>query len=492
VRDTLGQDRLRSPSVGLHVVRGGAMRVAGYALGIAVAAGTSVFLLRHLGVAGFGRYMTVASLVAIVTGITELGLNSTASRELALLAPESSERNRILRNILGVRLLITPLAVLGATLFAVLAHYDRAMVLGTLLAGAGAVLVAGQSTMTLPLATDLHLAAVVAIDLVKQVVLFIGVASLALTGASLLPFFGVQVAVGLVALLVTPFFVRSPVWLPGFDPAVWKTLLLQTLPLAVSVALAIVYLRVLIIVMSLISNPVQTGYFATSFRVLETFFGAAALAASVVLPALAVAARDSGRVRYMFQRMIEVATMIACLLVLLVVILAEPVLELLGGPAYRPAASVLRVQAIALLPIFIGQMCQFTLIAMRRQSAQAIANAVALVLLLVFGLVLIPLDGARGAAIAAVAGEASLTALLLFALSRRNSKLVPNFIFLWKVGLALAVGGLALFVHDGSAWLRAAAAGIAYLAILLLVKAVPPEVLDAIPRGTGLRRRVAR
>ena len=69
------------------------------------------------------------------------------------------------------------------------------------------------------------------------------------------------------------------------------------------------------------------------------------------------------------------------------------------------ALIVVPVQAIALLPVFVGQMCQFTLIAARRQSAQAIANASALVLLLVCGLVLIPLDGARGAAIAAVAGE---------------------------------------------------------------------------------------
>jgi O-antigen/teichoic acid export membrane protein len=465
--------------------------VSGYALGVAVAAGTSVFLLRHLHVAGFGRYMTVASLVAIVTGITELGLNSTASRELALLAPDSGERRQMLGNILGVRLLITPLGVLGATLFALLAHYDRAMVLGTLLAGVGAVLVAGQSTMTLPLATDLRLASVVAIDLVKQIVLFLGVAVLAALGASLLPFFGVQIAVGLVALLVTPLFVRAPVWRPAFDRDVWKRLLSQTLPLAVSVALAIVYLRVLIVVMSLISDPIQTGYFATSFRVIEMFLGAASLAASVVLPALAVAAHDPRRLHYMLQRSVEVATMIACLLVVLIVILAEPVLDLLGGAAYRPAASVLRVQAIALLPIFVGQMCQFTLIAVRRQSAQAIANAVALTLLLVYGLVLIPLDGAQGAAIAAVAGEASLTALLLLALTRQTPKLVPNFVFLWKVGLAVVVGAAALLVHSGSLWLRALAAGVAYMSVLFLTRAVPSEVLDAIPRASGLRRREA-
>ncbi len=46
--------------------------------------GTAALLLRHLGVAESGRYVTVMSLVAIAGTVADAGLNITGSRELAL------------------------------------------------------------------------------------------------------------------------------------------------------------------------------------------------------------------------------------------------------------------------------------------------------------------------------------------------------------------------------------------------------------------------
>jgi O-antigen/teichoic acid export membrane protein len=45
------------------------MRVAGNAAGIVVGLGTATLLLRHLGVAESGRYVTVMSLVAIAGSV---------------------------------------------------------------------------------------------------------------------------------------------------------------------------------------------------------------------------------------------------------------------------------------------------------------------------------------------------------------------------------------------------------------------------------------
>ena len=69
-------------------------------------------LLRHLGVADFGRYGTVIALVAIASGLADAGLNMTGSRELALL-PRGSERRRLLGALLGARLLLLLAAAAG-------------------------------------------------------------------------------------------------------------------------------------------------------------------------------------------------------------------------------------------------------------------------------------------------------------------------------------------------------------------------------------------
>ena len=112
-------EALRGADVGLRVIRGATVRGAGYGVGILITAAASVLLLRHLGVVDFGRYMTVASLVAIVGGLTDAGLSAVGSRDLALRRP-GGERRRLLANLLGLRLVITPLGVLAAIAFALL------------------------------------------------------------------------------------------------------------------------------------------------------------------------------------------------------------------------------------------------------------------------------------------------------------------------------------------------------------------------------------
>ena len=108
-----GADVLSGPDIAGRVVRGGALRAIGFGVVNLLGVVSSVVLLRHLGVADFGRYGTVIALVAIASGLADAGLNMTGSRELALL-PAGRERRRLLGALLGVRLLLLDVAVLAA------------------------------------------------------------------------------------------------------------------------------------------------------------------------------------------------------------------------------------------------------------------------------------------------------------------------------------------------------------------------------------------
>src|SRR4051794_2094475 len=133
-------DILTSSEAGGRVIRGSALRVGGNVAGIVVGLGTATLLLRHLGVAESGRYVTVMSLVAIAGSVAENGLNVTSSRELAL--RRGTEREGLIANILGQRLALTPPALLAILLFALAAGYPARMVAGTVLAGTGMLIMA--------------------------------------------------------------------------------------------------------------------------------------------------------------------------------------------------------------------------------------------------------------------------------------------------------------------------------------------------------------
>jgi len=470
---------LRGPDVGLRVIRGATVRGAGYALGMLLTAAGSVFLLRHLGVADFGRYMTVTSLIAIVGGLTDAGLTAVGGRDLAV-RPPGEGRRRLLANLLGLRLVLTPLGVLVAFVFAIAAGYDRSLVLGTALAGIGLVLISCQSTMTLPLSVDLRIGRLTATEVIKQAAMLLSIVLLVAAGAGLSPFFAVSIAVGLVALVVTrPLVGRSFVWRPAFDRAEWRTLIHEALPLAAAVVVGVLYFRLLIVLMSLLATDVATGLFATSFRVTEILYSVATLAVTVALPVLAVAAAERARLRYMLQRMIEVSVIASCYLTVVVVIVAEPVLQLLGGDQYRDAAPVLRIQVFALIPVFLGQVCVVGLISIRRTSLQAIANGLAIPLMVALGLVLIPLYDATGAAITALVAETGYALALLILLVRSETTLRPSFGFLWKVALASGLAAAAWFVPGLPAPGTAVVATFLYAVALWATRAIPREVFDA-------------
>jgi O-antigen/teichoic acid export membrane protein len=474
-------DVLRTPRAGGLVIRGGLIRIVGYGLTVLFAALTSVFLLRSLGVEQFGLYGVVAALLGIVSSLTEAGLTQVGSRDLPL--RPAAEHGRLLGTLLAVRIGLTSAGVLVAALFALAAGYESEVVVGTLIAGVGVVLVNTQVTATLPLRIELRVGTVTFFDVLAQALTCVFVGLLAALGASLLPYFGVQVAVGAILLAGTLAVVGPALARPRLDRAEARVLLREALPLAAAVAMNVIYLRLLVVFVSLLENDVDTGLFAASFRILELLVGLPTIVLAVALPLLAVAgAEDRERFRYGFQRLTEVALAVACFEVLLTVVLASPVIDLLF-PDFADAAPILRIQAFALLPVFLAQAWTLGLVALRRQRSVAVGNALALGAVLVLGLVLVPAFGTTGAAVAGVVTESVLAVALFVALLRLEPEVAPRLRFAWRPLVAVAAAAVVPLALDVSGWIEAAIVAPVFLAVALLVRAVPPEVLHAFRRG---------
>lgn len=472
-------DLLSTPAAGGRVVRGGLARGVGYGIGTLLAAGTSVFLLRHLGRDDFGRYGAVAALLGIVSGISDAGLTAVGSRELAL-AP-TAERPRLLGNLVSLRLLITPLGIAAAAVFALVA-YDRTMFWGAILGGIGVLLVNTQATMMMPLSIELRLFAITAFEVAKAALMFVVVVVLVALGASLLPFFGAQIPVGVAVLVLTPLVVPWRRLRPAFDRTVVASLLREALPLAIALTMNVIYFRVLMIMTSLLASKTQTGYFATSFQVFAVLFSLPLLVLSSALPLLSVAGRDdSERLRFGLQRMTEVSLAVAVVFVLVIYALAPTLIPLLGGSQYSGAAPVLQIQSFALLAVFVGQVWQLGLLSLRRQAALAWANAGALALVLVLGAVLIPQWGARGAAAGAVVGETFLAAVVYAFLRRDAPTVAPRAGLAPRVVLA-ALPAFAIVALPVS-WIATLPASLAvFIGAALALRAVPPELNHALRR----------
>jgi O-antigen/teichoic acid export membrane protein len=474
---------LDAPDTGLRVVRGGVARAVGYGLSLVLGAAASVFLLRHLGVVEFGRYALVMSLVGIVAGVTDAGLTAITTRELAV-RDDPRERRDVVANLVGLRIAITPIGVALVAGFAALAGYPQEVLAGTLIAGAGLLLINAQASLSVPLAVELRNVRLTFVDVTKQAIGTAGIAALAIAGASLLPFFAVQILIGVLILALTPLVVgRGYLMLPRFHRTVWRRLVVEALPLAAAFVLGHLYFRVLMVIVSLLGTDRETGYFAASFRVFEFLATIPILLAGVGLPVIAAAAiRDPVRFEYVLRRMTEVGLLCGVFLAMMVAILAEPALVILGGEQYRPAAPVLRLQALALVGIFLSQVGFAALVALRAQREVALVTAVGIVLVLALGLALVPPYGAEGGAVAVAVGDAALAALVLWLVRRRVKRSALTAGFSARVAVATALALVPVLVPGIPDIAAAALSAAIFTGAVLLLRAVPSEVLDAVRR----------
>ncbi|HEY2283937.1 MAG TPA: polysaccharide biosynthesis C-terminal domain-containing protein [Solirubrobacteraceae bacterium] len=481
------EDVLTSAHAGGRVIRGSVLRVTGNGVGIFAGLATATLLLRHLGVSESGRYVTVLALVAIASSVVDFGLNVSASRELALREPGG--RRALMANILGQRLWITPIALLAIFAFAVLAGYPASMRIGAVLAGVGLYVVALADALLLPLTVELRNAGLAFVDFLKQAVTLACVALLVALGAHLTAFFAVLIVVGLVVLALIPLLAGPGAFMrPRWDRSEQRTLLHRALPLAVALVLGQVYFRLVILLMSLISDPQQTGYFGGSLRAMEALVGIPILVAGVALPVLAAAARDDrARLRYAIEGLSEGSVIAGVLIVLVTVRAAEPVMAIIGGHAFRPAGAVLRIQVGALLFGALVQIWAVSLVALGRQRDLILTNALGLLGVAVLAVALVEPFGALGGAGASVLGDALLAALIYWRLHACDVRVTFRLGFLGRVALAAALASVALLMPMPDL-LAAGLAGALFLGVGQLIGMVPKEVHDALG-STGLLRR---
>lgn len=464
------------------MIRGGAVRTLGHFVTAGLAAATSVFLLRGLGVDEFGRYATVAALLAIVSTLSDAGSTAIGARELSLRHP-GSERESLIQDLIAIRMLLAGTAIAAAVVFAVAVGYDRILVTGVLIGGIGVLLVNTQAMMMVPLSVDLRVGSIALVEIAKSVVTLLGVAALALLGASLLPYFVVQILAGFGALALTPTFVGSFRRLrPRLRRDEALALMRDAIPIAIALAMNVLYLRLLVVMVSLTTGESETGLYGTAFRVVELFIGIPPIVIGVALPLLAVAgAEDLDRLMYATRRLLEVALVASMGLALIVTILAEPTLRLLGGEEYVGATRLLQTQIWALVPLAAGNVLALTLISLRRQRDIALANALALAVVLTAGLGLISAYGGEGAAVAGLVAESTLLVASIAFLAAAHRSILPRVRIVWRPLVALAAGFATIFIPLPP-WVDGAVAATVFTVVAFTVGAVPREIIVALRR----------
>jgi O-antigen/teichoic acid export membrane protein len=477
-------DALDTPTAGGRVIRGSAFRAGSYLTGVLLSVLSASLMIRHLGLTTWGRYVTVSSLLAIVTGLSEAGMSNLGVREYATLG--GPERKRLLQNLLGIRLTLTVIGIAVAAIFAAVASYPSVIALGVLVAGGGLLVMVVQQTAGIPLIGTLRFGWASVLEVLRQAATVAFVVLLVVAGGGLLPFLAVPIPVGIALLLATLVLVgRDAPFMPRFGRTEWRKITSTTFAYVAASAVGTIYVSVTVIVTSLVGTAKETGYYGASFRIFTVLGNVPLLIVGAAFPVLARAARDDRqRLEYASARVWEMSLIVGAGVALTLAAGARFSIDVVAGPGFGPAVPVLQIQAAAILGSFLAVAFAYVLLSLHRHTALLVSNCLGLVLSLVLTLALVPSLGAKGAAIATTVGEFAL-AVAYFVALRRAALRLPLRIVL-PVGAAAGVAATLAFVPGLSGLALAAAVGAAYVVLLFAFRAVPPEVLEAF---TALTRR---
>lgn len=470
---------LDHPEAGNRAIRGSVLRSAAYVGGILVTLVSAPLLVRHLGVVGFGQYSLVGTTVAAFATLVDAGLLTIAQREYVVRT--GADRDHTMAALVGLRLVLTGAAVSAAVIFCVIAGYGSTLVIGAVLSSVGTMIIATQHMTGTPLVVELRNGAASAIDFGGQMGNALLVIALVLLGAKLLPFLATGILMGGASLVVTKYLVRTKFpLLPRFDLRVWWGLLREALPYVAAAAISALYFRLALIVLAQTSTALETGYYATAFRLLEIVLGVPALLVSAAFPVIARAAdQDGDRLRYQVGRIWEVALILGLWFIVGIELIAPFALEFIAGANGGPSVPVLRVQGPAILATFFAVASAFPLLALRRHREVLIANLVALAVGAVAVGILAPTHGATGTAVGTLIAETVLAVTMTVQLLRAHPGTRLPIVTL---PIALACAGLALClllvpVHP---IVRAVVGTLIYFGGLALFRRLPEEALVAL------------
>lgn len=478
-------------SLASTVVRGGAIRISGYLLGVLLSTVSAALLYRHLGVINTGLYITGTSLVAIVAAFSDLGLTAYGVREISVRPPE--ERWSLARDLLGLRLVLTSV---GGVIITALSWnvYSSKLGLGVALASAGLLLQVTQDNLSLPLAVNLQLLPLAGLDFLRQFATTGVIAALVFAGAGVAAFLGATIPVGLVVVAATLLLLRSRrVWRPTFSWSRWKRIIRAILPFSLASAAALLYFRASILLVSFLSTPRQLGYFGASYRIIEVLTAVPNLLTVSIFPVLAKRAQEGhDEFRYVLLKVTHIAVLAGGWIIGMVWIGAPLAIHLIAGRTFGASIRVLQLQGIGLGATFLNVAWSYALLSNERYRALLVVNAGALALDIALVAPLTHAAGAAGAAAGTAVCEITLAAAEGVVLTLQHPDLRPPLALYLKTLGGAALGTVAALLSPVPVPVRLLEASLIFTLTLAATRALPEELKAALPRFLSSERRRSR
>ena len=456
----------------------------------------NVYVVRRLGDVHFGQYATVMAYVAIFAIFTDWGMSPYAVREMA---QDHSQTAWLLPNVVAMRMLLSLIIMVIAPVSAMWLGKEGDMVLGIFLASAGLFLYAFQGPLDSALISRERLDYTSAFALINQLVFWALGVFLLVNG---LGFIGLIIAsltgVGVVALLSGWTLFKLGVGRLALSVRRWPQLFLAALPFGVSSISDVLVQRFDTVLMSFVLSDAAVGWYSVPGTLINPILLIAQSIAIAMYPSMVRSyAEDPESLPGAVWQSIKYLIILCLPIAVGGTMLADRIIIALYGEEFQESIPVLQVMLWALPSLFLLELLGRVAETLHLERPAARVNVINAVITVLLNLVLVPVLGVMGAALALLLGRT--VRLIQFWLLIGNSRLVSSrWGMLFRVVLAaVAMGGILLLLSQVPVFVSIdsrlgllvliGAGALTYFAALLALGGIGRHELEFV-RGTILER----
>jgi O-antigen/teichoic acid export membrane protein len=456
-------------------------QIVGQVLNLALGVVVTLIVVRSLGDTRFGEWSTILALIQIVGFFSNFGLENVAVRFAA--GDPEHEREWIGGLVTFTAALTVPVAVVGAVVLQVLSRTPEMRTASLLMSLT--LLVSALSTLSavFRIRVENHLGVV--FTTANSVLWGAAVILVSATGGGMVAFAAAFLATSLVVQGAQAFYALRVGAIPlRGTRSRWGPLARVGVAVGIGTLLTVAYGRIdQVLVFELAPHRAEAGFYGAIYRILDQAGFAPAAVMTTLFPLISSAhPTDMVRVRRMVQLAIENLAILSLPAFAFSLAAAGPMVRLLFGASFGPAAGGLPILMGAYIAICFGYIAGYMSIVTNLQRRFIAFASLGLVVNVALNLLLIPAHGFIGAAWVTLATEALVVGLELVAVLAAI-ELRPEPRRLLGAAVAAGISGTAVWVARGQGlpigWL-AVLMLLAYPALLLILRAVDLKELRAL------------
>lgn len=448
-------------SLTAKIARNTLIQIAGKGVALLFGLASVSMLTRYLGRSGFGEYTTAISFVQFFGTLADLGLYIVTVKKIS---DAQADVGRIFSNVFTLRIFSSLIFVVAAPLVILLFPYPAPVKMGVAILSVTNLFVQLTLVFTGLYQRALAMFRVSVAEIAGKVVVLGLTATLVLARQPLAWILTAVVAGSFVQCVLTMWFARRYIHLRlAFDFTLWREILHDSWPVALSIALNLIYFRADTIILSLFHPQATVGLYGASYKVLEVLVAFPAMFVGLVTPILAfhASAHDWQQFSATLQKGFDFLATLAIPIVAGVFLLAHPIMTFVAGAEFTASGSILRVLIFAVASIFFGTMFSNSIVAINQQRRMMKYYLIVAVFSLTGYFSLIPKFSVWGAAGMTVATEVSI--------------MISSAFVVWKT---------ARFRLRLTQVLRATVAALAMMAVLYFFQGLP--LFASVPLGVGV------